>query len=269
MFKLAKSVLIIIVSVVITSLTIDATTTHSPSSSWWRDLTSGKADELCPKGQVQVSGLLLCIDQYEASIGDGCAIAAPVSTLDTVKNIADEDCLPVSVPGAIPWRYVTKAQAAELCALQGGRLPTNQEWYMAALGTRDGKSCVIEGTNSVAHTGSPECISGSGAYDMIGNVWEFVSDEVIDGNLDGLRVPGEGYVASINNKGVPMETSSTSVPEFHDDYAWFNSQGSQVIMRGGFFSSRSDAGLYSMQANIDLNFAGAGVGFRCVYDPKI
>src|SRR5262249_33425829 len=43
----------------------------------------------------------------------------------------------VSVPGVTPSAYITWFQAAAACRNAGKRLATNQEWQVAAFGTRD------------------------------------------------------------------------------------------------------------------------------------
>jgi hypothetical protein len=38
------------------------------------------------------------------------------------------------------------------------------------------------------------------------------------------------------------------------------------MIRGGFYSSGEDAGLYTINASIPTSFATQGIGFRCVQD---
>src|SRR3989344_3194633 len=89
---------------------------------------------------------------------------------------------PDSVKGGNPWVNLSETQAMTLCAKNGKRLPTPGEWYRAALGTPDtitnrNAECAIGlvGSGSALPTGSRSgCVSSFGAYDMVGNVWEWV-----------------------------------------------------------------------------------------------
>src|SRR5204862_59433 len=60
----------------------------------------------------------------------------------------------------------------------GKRLLTNAEWQAAALGTPDGPPCFVDKADDEgpAPTGTPGCTSDVGAYDMVGNVSEWVAD---------------------------------------------------------------------------------------------
>jgi formylglycine-generating enzyme required for sulfatase activity len=127
----------------------------------------------------------------------------------------------------------------------------------------DSAACNIRGVLQTAGTFS-HCHSGIGAFDMVGNVWELVSGDVINGVLDGAQLPVSGYVASINAAGIPIVTQSTSSPLYYDDYVWTNATGTYAVMRGGFHGGASDAGLYSMQAAIPIDFSSGAIGFRCM-----
>ena len=128
----------------------------------------------------------VCIDKYEASIWD-----APVggnqinpSAPGGICNLNGQDCDSIwarSVAGVEPAHYVTWFQAQAALANSGKRLPTNAEWQMAVRGTPDDTG---EGTTpcntreeSLQDTGAePGCVSDFGAFDMVGNVWEWVAD---------------------------------------------------------------------------------------------
>jgi hypothetical protein len=238
-------------------------------------ITSSGAESGCPEGMVYVaqSGGGFCVDVYEASPNSSCPNAEPDSQIATRSNLENSACGAVSRPNAQPWRYIARHQAEEACARSGKRLPTNREWYSAALGTPDVISnnsdgyCYVE-ANSLAEpilSGSrSQCVSSVGAYDMIGNVWEWVDATVYDGELDGRNLPKTGYVIGIDTNGVPIETASSSDQNFNDDYFWIEEEGVRGMIRGGYFGNRTDAGQYAINVVTPPSFAGTGVGFRCV-----
>jgi hypothetical protein len=93
----------------------------------------------------------------------------------------------VSIPGVMPARFVTWFQAAAIARNSAKRLPTNAEWQAAALGTPDtggaddgATTCYTDSDDTAAGpipTGSRAgCVSDVGAFDMVGNVLEWVAD---------------------------------------------------------------------------------------------
>jgi len=161
----------------------------------------------CPQDAVLVGRL--CVDKYEASawettdtatiknIKKGKVDAVSDLTLATQRGATSDDygvacpdngagCVSVcavSLPGVTPARYVTQIQATAACRNAGKRLLSNGEWTAAALGTPDpgtdnGTSdCNVGNTSVVANTGSRSlCVSDSGAFDTVGNRWEWVAD---------------------------------------------------------------------------------------------
>ena len=87
----------------------------------------------------------------------------------------------VAVAGVVPSTCLTWAQANAACSASGKLLPTNNDWTAGAKGTptpgtdNGTTDCVIVPPGP-ANTGSRSgCVSGVGAYDMVGNVSEWVS----------------------------------------------------------------------------------------------
>ncbi len=264
-----RYVLVTVGIIVLTSVTIDATDALRGSNSALSILATKVTEPGCSADMVRVEGAagVFCIDTYEVGVGETCPVANPLTVTQTAQNLAVGACVPVSKPDILPWTAVAKHQAEALCARAGKRLPSAPEWYAASLGTPDSAtSCVIEKAKQV--TGShPACVAGSGAFDMIGNVWELVAELTTDGGeWSGETLPNEGYVAAIDSAGIAIQTTSTPQALFNDDYFWSSQAGVRAMMRGGFYGSDTDAGVYATHAAIDPTFASAAIGFRCVSD---
>lgn len=261
-----RFVLVTVGIVILTSLGIDASQYLSGSQSALGLLVDRATEGECPTGMTIVrsgGGENFCIDIYERSVSPDCPLLTMSQAADTATNINSAVCQSQTVADTVPWTYVTFHQAKELCAKSGLRLPTPNEWYQAALGTTE-QSCVVNAHGS-AHTGiQAACISGIGAYDMIGNVWEWVDAAVENGTYKDRVLPATGYVTNADIAGIAVSTESNPEASFHEDYFWSEPSGSLVMMRGGFYGSGSDAGLYSVHAGMESNFSGAAVGFRCV-----
>ncbi len=207
----------------------------------------------------------LCVDQYEAATGPRCPYPNPKNELETIANLADASCVPQSAPGAPVWRYVTYTQAKQLCARAGKRLPTATEWYRFSLPLSVVESCVLTATEP-ALTGSNACQTPSGIADVVGNVWEWMDDVVTDGQIAGRYVPQSGYVELVDDAGMVLKTSDAPVVAFGEDYAWTEQVGVRGILRGGFYQSGNDGGIFSQNLAVPLDFQATGVGFRCVKD---
>ena len=155
---------------------------------------------LCPPDSVQ-SGTV-CMDKYEASVWDltgvpggtkpklvkaiqgGTVTLADLLAAGAVQrglalgDLAAAGCpdtgngcvnvYAVSIPGVTPATFITWFQAAAAARNSLKRLPTNQEWQVAALGTPDGAPCNLSGP-TLAVTGTAGCVSDVGAFDMVGD----------------------------------------------------------------------------------------------------
>jgi hypothetical protein len=170
----------------------------------------------CPPDSVLTG--TTCIDTYEASvwettdaaliakIQDGTVTRADLTAAGAVqRGLAEDDlaagcpergngCMDfyaVSIPGVTPSAFLTWFQAAAAARNAGKRLPSNAEWQAAALGTPDpgesgagSEDCNTakgdgDGADALVPTGSrSNCVSDAGAFDLVGNLDEWVADWV-------------------------------------------------------------------------------------------
>jgi hypothetical protein len=260
-----KIVGISIGAVLLTTLAIDASDALSGKGGSLLAQLVGVENSVCPSGMVHVPAALTfsCVDEFEAVPSAECLVGLPTSQLDTDTNLSNNTCTAASKVGLPPWRYVTREQAMILCTRAGKRLPSAAEWYQAALGT-DAAMCNVDG-NAVAAGGTFEkCQSAAGVKNAVGNVWEWVSDDVIDGMYQGRSLPSTGYVAQVDAGGVATVTNEEVSGDMLDGYFWSKNEGVFGIIRGGFYGSRTDASSYTVHAYTAPSFRGAAVGFRCV-----
>lgn len=206
----------------------------------------------------------LCVDIYEASAALTCPHQVPANQFDTQQNFNETSCVSQSQPGVTPWRYISLTQAQQMCARTAKRLPNNDEWYKVASGIADQSACVTHRTAGPQPTGAAGCLTPSGIHDVVGNVWEWVDGQVVNGVYADRNVPNSGYVALVDQNGVVIETAPEAKAEFNEDYAWTRSDGAYGIIRGGFYGSETDAGIFSQNLATALDTKTAGIGFRCV-----
>ena len=201
----------------------------------------------CPPDMV-LAAQAFCIDRFEAALeelgSDGKWLpAAPWYTVDdrTVRAVAAE--------GLVPQGYISGSQAEAACQASGKRLCTSQEWLAACqgpeektwpygnahqpgacnddypnhpvvelFGTSDGiwdaQHMNDPGINQQLGTLSPAgahplCVSDWGAFDMHGNLHEWVADA--DGTFRG------GFYAdgAINGPGCTYVTTAHDA-SYHD-----------------------------------------------------
>jgi formylglycine-generating enzyme required for sulfatase activity len=161
-----------------------------------------------------------------------------------------DDVYAVSLPAAIPAANITWFQAQEACANAGKRLPTSAEWQVGAIGTPDagpdnGTTDCNSDAGSVTLTGvRKNCQSARGAFDMVGNLDEWVAD------------------------WTPLSTACTNWGGLSDDLMCLSGASSAALspgalLRGGDFRSRSSAGPLAVVASGGPFNSRAFIGFRC------
>jgi len=242
----------------------------------------------CPPESVKVGDV--CIDRYEASVWQippsntglilrvqvGRATLADLTSGGATQVSPSSSCSPafpasfdatgnwmsplyaVSVAGVLPAGCVTWFQAEQACALSGKRLLTNQEWQRAAAGTPDpgtddgGTDCNVGGLNRSVNTGSrAKCASNWGVFDMVGNVEEWVADWV----PRSTECPGWG---TFSDDVMCLSGASTTAT------------GPGALVRGGSFTSFTEAGVFALDAGPVHGTLGnspaearRSLGFRC------
>src|SRR5262245_10262518 len=160
------------------------------------------------------------------------------------QNCAN-DIYAVSLPTETPSASITWFQAQEACANAGKRLPTNAEWQLGANGTPDsstdnGTTDCDTATDGLALTGTRDsCVSARGAFDMVGNLAEWVADWLPSPTV----CPGWG---SFSDDDMCIAGASTTT----------NNPG--ALVRGGAFASlgRAKAGPFAVHAFAPFHQAG-------------
>lgn len=266
--KWLKVVGVVFGAVLITALGIDASDTLSGSrSTLLGQLISSDQTSVCPSGMVEapMAQTFTCVDIFEASADSECPHPSPQNEIETKENIDSGECSAVSAKNVDAWRFITREQAQTACMKAGKRLPKSDEWYLLSVGTPDNSSVCNIDSSSVKQTGkNTECRSAIGVEDAIGNAWEWTSDDVIEGQYEGRALPEAGYVAQVDAQGVATLTHTQASDLFYKDYFWSSKQGAFGILRGGFYGSKFDAGVYAVHAQTLPTSAGTAIGFRCV-----
>jgi formylglycine-generating enzyme required for sulfatase activity len=155
----------------------------------------------------------------------------------------------VSLAGVQPANYISWFQATAVARNAWKRLPSNAEWQVAVLGTPDvpddgSLECNTADSPGPLLTGSrAHCVSDVGAFDMVGNVMELVSD------------------------WVPLSTTCGDWIDFSDDLQCFAGAATSgppgALMRGGFAGDGASAGPLSIRGDTHVVTASGGpIGFR-------
>ncbi len=237
----------------------------------------------CPSEMIRVGNF--CIDKYEASVWDSYTNDTSGTQYGTTSDnypcgdnanaCSENGSNPIyarSIAGVNPARYITWFQAAQACANSGKRLCTNQEWQIAVSGTPDedtsdpgddleecniwanskpsGASWATE--NETIETGSASaCVSDWGAYDMIGNVWEWTADW-----------SGQGGDSDDHTNTATYNQDQT----YNVNEAQYQGNGDGLpaaFLRGGRWGFGSGAGAFALFLSLAPSYSNYIIGFRC------
>jgi len=168
---------------------------------------------------------------------------------DDGQNCAD-DIYAVSLPLTIPAANITWFQAQEACANSGRRLPTSTEWQVGVTGTPDagldnGTTTCNSNAGSVTPTGArKDCQSARGAFDMVGNLDEWVAD------------------------WIPLSTGCTNWGGLSGDFMCLSGAVTDALtpgalLRGGDFRSHASAGPLAVVGSGGPFNSRDFIGFRC------
>lgn len=159
-----------------------------------------------------------------------------------------DEIFAVSIPGVTPSSLITWFQAQQAAMNSGKRLLTNAEWQGAAAGTPDPGTdngttdCNVASTFAVADTGSrSSCKSRFGAFDMVGNLFEWVAD------------------------WVPLSTACVAAlfaGDFNCLAGASTTSGPGALIRGGSFGFGSLAGVFAVDGDDAPSRADSDFGFR-------
>jgi len=201
----------------------------------------------------------ICVDVYEASVWSGPTGGTQYGVVsgNYPCSANGNDCTNIyarSVAGVQPSRFIDWFQAAQACRAAGKRLLTNAEWQDAAAGTPDpgdaddgSTTCATKSPDVVATGSRPGCRSNWGAFDMVGNLNEWVADWAPIAE-DCVQGGWSGVLASTNDV-VCVNPSGSNIPA-----AW---------KRGGTVFGSGNAGVFALSGDYAPTFADVVSGFRC------
>jgi formylglycine-generating enzyme required for sulfatase activity len=227
----------------------------------------------CPKEMALVGDF--CIDRWEAHTvlaENPKQVHSPFEPLREGRGVVAK-----SAPGVSPQGYISRIEAAAACGAAGKRLCRAREWYRACAGTErrrmpygseevrgkcnTGKGHVLTHVfgkrvflTKDSHYNNPkvnqepgfleltaargECATPEGAFDMVGNLHEWVADDV----------------SSALPKEIPLEYGEHRL----------GPRGSGVFM-GGYYSSKNEHGRGCAYATATHapDYHDYSTGFRC------
>lgn len=169
------------------------------------------------------------------------------------QNCAN-DIFAVSLPDVTPSARISWFQAQQACTNAGKRLPSNAEWQAAVAGTPDPgpdngtTDCNTASTYAASLTGSRSaCVSARGAFDMVGNLHEWVAEWMPASTTCGAWSPG---VSPTSDSQCLAGADTTGEPA--------------AVQRGGSYSNGTNSGPLAIHARTSPSiFLPENFGFRC------
>jgi len=262
---------------------------------------------LCPTGMVYVpSPAKICIDKYEASYsptgtkpdGTSCSSNCPLSIYganpwasrsgwpSVSQTLAKTYCQNMGkvLPRDFEWylaatgtpdpynskpNRISGPYGPEPCMIwNNSSTDSIVERPEGSIQCDDGYVWGSE-TNPNIKTGTAlKCVSVVGAYDMIGNLWEWVDDTKNASDIyssGNTPVPtSTRIIAYINDYGVPVSSpgQSCSGGACSNDYYWYAS-GLTAGLRSGSWSTGTTAGRFALLLYNSPSLTTNDIGFRC------
>jgi formylglycine-generating enzyme required for sulfatase activity len=196
-----------------------------------------------------------------ANLAAGGATQLGIGLTDNYAPCADSgqncsnDIYALSLPGVAPSANITWFQAQAACENARKRLPSNAEWQAAVAGTPDPgpdngtTHCNTASVFTAVSTGSRSaCVSSRGAFDMVGNLYEWVADWVPRSTGCGTWSAG---VSPTGDDQCLAGAATTGEPG--------------ALLRGGDFdfAGGAGAGPLAVFGGNEPSDAGDSIGFRC------
>ncbi len=219
-----------------------------PAGSFTMGAVSGKFDlDETPPHKVTLNAF--SIDRYEVTNAQFASFVGETGYQTEAENAHHDPTwrsFRTDRPN-LPVIYVSWNDAVAYCAWAGKRLPTEAEWEKAARGntkhiypwgdTFDSTSANAgdQSAGQPAAVGTDSKASPYGAYDMVGNVWEWVQDWY-----------GGGYYTD----------SPSANPTGPAD-------GNEKVIRGGSFKTRASLATTTTRGHAGADNFGDDIGFRC------
>ena len=215
-----------------------------------------------PNATTQNRSLVLRIQSGAVTLGELLASGATplgratddyAPCADSGQNCAN-DIYAVSLFGVTPSAWITWFQAQQACTNSGKRLPSSAEWQEAVVGTPDpgpdnGTSdCNTTGGIAVGTGLRKNCVSAIGAFDMVGNLAEWVADWVPRSLPECVNV---------------WSADASPTGDFQCLFGASDAGEPGALVRGGEFGSATFAGPLEVFGGVSPSASGSDFGFRC------